>query len=199
MDEMAKKEFTVNGFLFGSKDDVELAKTELVTVKYIEKKIENRNIDEVLSVYQGALERKLFRTPIGYAYLHELRKRILLGGVPKESLQPIPIYQVYNNRLLEEEPHRREITVPKRKKKDGLKLSNRILIIVNIVLICLLIALFVISINGSSPTILNYRNVIQNEYSKWEQELKERESKVREKERIFNIEKTVDKKENVTE
>lgn len=74
MDNNTKKEFTVNGFLLGTKEDVELAKTELVTVKYIDKKIENRSANTVLSVYQGALERRLFRTPVGYSYLHDLQK-----------------------------------------------------------------------------------------------------------------------------
>ena len=40
-----------------------------------------------------------------------------------------------------------------------------------------------ITINGSNPNIINYERVLQNKYSQWEQELIQRESVIREKER----------------
>ena len=43
--------------------------------------------------------------------------------------------------------------------------------------------MFIISTTGSRPTILNYEKAIQNRYATWEQELNDRESAVREKER----------------
>ncbi len=187
MDNNTKKEFTVNGFLLGTKEDVELAKTELVTVKYIDKKIENRSANTVLSVYQGALERRLFRTPVGYSYLHDLQKRMLQGGIPREDIQPIPLYQVYNNSHLEDVP-KRIVTVAPKKKKDSSKIKIRALLTVNIVLIIIIVLLFAISINGNVPTVINYKNVIENEYASWQQELTERENKIREKERELNIE-----------
>ncbi len=187
MDDSIKSELSVNGFLFGSMDDVELADQELSTVKYIESRIQNRNADTILSVYQGAIDRKMFRTPIGYAYMHELQKRLVNLGVNKDDIPGIPLYQVYNNKLEEELKPRRSITVPVHKKRNAVVQMNRTLITVNIILILLLIALFVINIKGSTPTVLNYRYALENEYASWEQELKDRESAVREKERILNI------------
>lgn len=187
MDNNVKEEYTVNGFLFGSKTDVELAKNELNTVKYIDKKIENRNADTILSVFQGAVERKMFRTPVGYSYLHELQKRMASLGMDRRQIPPIPLFQVYNNQIDEEEKTRRTVTVPKRKRRNDVVRMNRTLILINVILVALIIALFAISLNGSSPTIMNYRTAIQNEYSGWEQELKERERAVREKEQAYNI------------
>ncbi len=187
MDESVKSEFTVSGFLFGSKEDVELAQQELSTVKYIEGRIQNRNADTILSVYQGAIDRKMFRTPIGYAFMHDLQKRMISAGMSKDSIPGIPLYQVYNNNLEEELKPRRNISVPVHKKKSAVIRMNRTLIMVNAILILLLIALFVISIKGSTPTVLNYKYAIENEYASWEQELRDREAAIREKERELDI------------
>lgn len=187
MDEEAKRELTVNGFQFGSKEDVELAEQELSTVKYIEGRIQNRGSDTIMSVYKGAIERKMFRTPVGYAYMHDLQKKMAAMGVRREDIPSVPLYQIYNNNLSEEVTPRRTITIPKRKKKSAIIRMNRTLIMVNIILILLIIALFVINIKGSTPTVLNYKYAIENEYASWEQELKERENAVREKERELNI------------
>ena len=187
MDEEAKRELTVNGVQFGSKEDVELAEQELSTVKYIEGRIQNRGSDTIMSVYKGAIERKMFRTPVGYAYMHDLQKKMAAMGVRREDIPGVPLYQIYNNNLSEEVTPRRTITIPKRKKKSAIIRMNRTLIMVNIILILLIIALFVSNIKGSTPTVLNYKYAIENEYASWEQELKERENAVREKERELNI------------
>ena len=188
MDEETRREYTVNGFLFGSKDDVELANQELSTVKYIESKIANRRSDTILSVYQGAIDRKMFRTPVGYAYMHDLQKKMASMGVRTDSIPGIPLFQVYNSNLDDELKPRRGIGVPKRKKKSAILRMNRNLIIANIILAVIIIALFVINIKGSTPTVLNYKNALENEYASWEQDLKQREDKIREKERELNIE-----------
>ena len=59
--------------------------------------------------------------------------------------------------------------------------------ILNILLILLVIAMFVITLTGNNPTILNYEQKLQNKYAGWEQELTERENAVREKERELSL------------
>lgn len=48
--------------------------------------------------------------------------------------------------------------------------------------------MFVITLQSDNPNILNYRQAITNEYASWEQELTERENKVREKEQKLGME-----------
>ena len=165
------RKYTVNGFQFGSDKDRELAETEYSSIQYINGKIENRSAETILSVYQGAIERKMFRTPVGYAYLHDLQKRMVSMGMPREKIPPIPLMQVFDNSATVEDKPRREVVANKRKKRNELREKNRILVIANIVLILLVIALFAISLKGSTPNMLNYRSAIINEYSSWEQEL----------------------------
>lgn len=129
----------------------------------------------------------MFRTPVGYAYFHDLQKRMVSMGMPREKIPPIPLMQVFDNSATVEDKPRREVVANKRKKRNELREKNRILVIANIVLILLVIALFAISLKGSTPNMLNYRSAIINEYSSWEQELSLREGQIREKEKELGI------------
>ena len=48
--------------------------------------------------------------------------------------------------------------------------------------------MFVITMKSDNPNILNYKKQILNEYASWEQELTERENRVREKEQELSME-----------
>lgn len=184
MDKEKKQEFTINGFLFGAKEDIEIAQQEMSAIQYIDKKIENKSGETILSVYQAALEKHLFKTPIGYSYLHDLQKRMLQAGINREKIQPVPLYQVFNNDYKEDI---KPVRIVKRiKKKDNTKSNLRTSVLFNFILFILVIVLFFISMTGNNPTVLNYRSAIENEYSSWEQKLTDRENAIREKERALN-------------
>ena len=184
MEQDTKKQYTVNGYLFGDQADVEIANQELSKIKYIEKKIERHNGETILAVYQAALEKKMFRTPVGYSYLHQMQKRLVNMGIDKNRIPAIPLYQVFNNNYkTEERPPR--LTVKKQVHPDVKKL--RYSIWGNVILVILVIVLFAITLTGENANVINYRHAIQNEYSEWEDELTERENIVREKERELGI------------
>ena len=67
------------------------------------------------------------------------------------------------------------------------KLEEKLLIEKIIIgfLILLVIGMFIIASMGNSPTILNYKKEIQNEYADWQTQLEEKESELRERERIL--------------
>lgn len=185
MNRETKEQYTVNGFLFGDKADVEIANQELSAMQFIEKKIEGKSAETILAVYQAALEKKMFRTPVGYSYLRELQKRILRGGIDKDRIPPISLYQVFNDAYkITERPKR--ITSIKKEKNPDRKLM-RISIWANIIMIVVIIMLFVITVTGENANVVNYRNAITNEFAAWEEELNDREQAVREKERELGI------------
>lgn len=176
--------YKVNGFVFGSTADSEMAKEELNAARYIEKKIENKSPETVLAIYNAAIEKKMFRTPVGYSYLHELQKRMVAAGISKEKIGGIPMYQIFNNNREEEKAPR---VIKVKKNREPWEKKNSILTMVNIVLVILVIIMFAISMSGSRPTVLNYRHAIENEYSSWKQELDEREKAINEKERELKL------------
>ena len=185
MNRETKDQYTVNGFLFGDKADVEIANQELSAIQFIEKKISGQSVETVLAVYQVALEKKMFRTPVGYCYLRDLQKRMIKGGVDKERIPPISLYQVYNDAYKVQERPRRITQTKKEINPDRRLMRNSIW--ANIIMFFIILALFIITLTGENANVLNYRNVITNEYSTWEEELKSREQAVREKERELGI------------
>ena len=185
MNRETKDQYTVNGFLFGDKADVEIANQELSAIQFIEKKISGQSVETVLAVYQVALEKKMFRTPVGYCYLRDLQKRMIKGGVDKERIPPISLYQVYNDAYKVQERPRRITQTKKEINPDRRLMRNSIW--ANIIMVFIILVLFIITLTGENANVLNYRNVITNEYSSWEEELKSREQAVREKERELGI------------
>lgn len=180
MDDKQKEQSTVNGFIFGSKHDVEKAEQELTAVKYIDKKLEGKSAETILSVYNASIEKKMFRTPIGYSFLHDLQKRMLKMGVKKENIVGIPLYQVFEGTKEEERPPR---VVQVVKQDKGLRRQNAILTLAVFILVVMIIVMFAMSMLGESPTILNYRRTVENEYAEWQQELTDKDNQLKEKER----------------
>ena len=184
MEQDTKKQYTIDGYVFGDMADVEIANQELCKINYIEKKIERHNGETILAVYQAALEKRMFRTPIGYNYLHQMQKRLVGMGIDKERIPPIPLFQVFNNKYKTEERKPR-LTVKKQIPMDVKKL--RYSIWVNVILFILVILLFAITVTGENANAINYRHAIQNEYSEWADDLMQREQIMREKERELGI------------
>ena len=68
-----------------------------------------------------------------------------------------------------------------------LKGRYRMSIILNLFLAAIIVLLFWITITGENTNALNYKRVLNNKYASWEEELKEREAVIREKERELQI------------
>ena len=63
----------------------------------------------------------------------------------------------------------------------------KISLIVNIILVIMVIAMFVITLKAENPNMINYRTAILNQYSEWEQELNEREATIKARELELGI------------
>ena len=179
----------VAGFQFGSDKDAELAKAEQQKVITLENRMDYSNIDTVLAIYDKAIENRIFQTPVGYAYLQKLQLFLKEQGIENERLKNIPLYNIYSanmNLRQQTAPARQRIT-PSKVVENKLKLKLKISQIINIVLVIMVIAMFAITIKSDNPNILNYETAITNKYATWEQELRQRETNVREKERELSI------------
>lgn len=174
-------EWEVGGFQFGSEKDVELAKQEQEKIEYLEKRMHYDQPQTVLTVYNMAVDNRTFQTPIGLRYLQKLHDFLMEQEIEGE-LRSIPLYQVYSYDPTEQVKPRiaqRRIQ-PSRYKQ--LRSSLRKSIILNIFLIVLVAAMFVITMTADQPNILNFERALVNKYAGWEQELAEREAALRERE-----------------
>lgn len=185
-----QKENEVDGYLFLNSKDASIAELEEKKIKYLTERIDYSNPEAVLKIYQKAIHDRIFKTPVGIAYLKDMQAYLLKQDeIPKEEILSIPLYQNYGGEIRESVSPVGDAYKKKAEKKEQKQTSNyRISILLNILLVITVIAMFVITLNASQPNILNYKKVITNQYAQWEQELTQREQAVREKERELQIE-----------
>ena len=173
-----------DGYLYGNEEDVNLAKEERKTARFLQSKINYDDAQTALKIYDKAIKDKIFKTPVGFEFLKVMRFEMIKRGVPAEKIQPIPLYLVFSK-----EAEKRPIRVYQVKERDDkLKENFRISLWANIALIVLVVGMFVITLFGNNTNIINYRYKIENEFVEWQQELEEREAVILEKEAESGIE-----------
>ncbi len=194
--------YIVEGYAFYSPQEAEKAEKELKKIRLLDEKLDADNLPAIRALYIKALDQEVFETQIGLTYLRNLQMHLIGEGYMGRDEKPIPIkysktqWEKELTRVFEEQ----DVIEKKVKEKADEKVSKarekttdarakiKTLYMTIAVLVVLIIAMFVISFTGKSPNVLNYRNAVINEYSEWEQELQEREEKIREKEAELNNE-----------
>lgn len=175
----------VGGYKFATVADAETARMEEKKVENLEQHLDYRKPQNVLLVYNKAIENQVFLTPIGLAYLRKMQTEMLKWGVPAEKIQPVTLYGTFSNKTENNSSIRRSIAARKPKVEYKGRFVTSLLI--NIILVLLVAGMFVVSWKSDVPNIVNYRTAVVNEYSEWEQQLEEREQAVREAERKLDI------------
>lgn len=178
-------ELVVGGYRFGTVADAETARMEQKKIANVEQHLDYHNPQNVLLVYNKAIDNRVFLTPLGMSYLHRMQDQMAKCGVPKEKIKPIPMYATFSNKTENSSSIRR--SVASRGQKVEFKGRFITSVCINVLLVAALSAMIVLAYVSEVPTIVNYKTAIVNEYSEWEQELSDREQAVREAERALNV------------
>ena len=157
-EEKDKRKFMVGGYEFTSKEDAQIAKDELNAIKYVSSKTNSKDPKQVYSLYNKIIERKLFSTQIGMNYLKSLQTFLYKSSeIPNDKIQPIPI----NTDTQDEINIRRERSEFKSELRDlSIKVARyknnftRVMII-NVILVIIIVAMFIILNTSSNPNIIN--------------------------------------------
>lgn len=184
---MNEEELIVGGYKFGTVADAETARMEQKKIASVEQHLDYHKPQNVLLVYNKAIDNRIFLTPLGMSYLHRMQSQMVKCGVPKEKIKPIPLYATFSNKTENNSSIRR--SMESRGTKAEFKGSFITSVCVNVLLALALMAMIVLSYVSDVPTIVNYKTAIENEYSEWEQQLTEREQAVREAERMLDMSK----------
>ncbi len=182
-----RSELQVDEFIYTTIEDAKLAAAEKKKIEYLETHMDISDTQKLLLLYEKVNRDRIFKTPVGIKYLEGLRMQLIESGVSEESIPFIQLYANYEPRPRE----RFDSTVRERmiqEKKDAVKKRLRLSLLLNVLLILAVIAMFVITLKSDNPNILNYERTLQNQYAIWEQELSERENKIRERERELDME-----------
>ena len=172
----------VEGYLFMNDVDAKAATEEKKKIQYLESKIDYSNIEVTLKIYEKAIKEKIFKTPIGYEYLNNMRREMMKKGMPEENIPPV---RLYKNFSVEEDNKPVRILQVKGAVEDDKELL-RFSLWLNIGLFLLVIGMLFITLMGENTNILNYRYKLENDYAIWEQELQEKEMELLEWEKSLN-------------
>ena len=177
-------ELVVGGYHFHSLSDADKARDEQKKIAYIEAHMNRDNPESVLTIYDKMLSNRIFVTPVGFGFLKEVREYLLQSeSIDNERVKPLELNQMYSlGKGLSEETELPQRKIIPAKKKNPYEERFFISLVLNIILIIGVIAMFIIATTSTNPNIINYENNIVNKYSEWEEELKEREQRVREAE-----------------
>lgn len=178
--------YRLEGFEFQTEAAYQEAKKETEVIAYIRQKTDLNNATTVLQLYDKLVERGTFTTPVGIAFLKELRDAVLrVGLVEEKALRPLPEPALEQVKMKQaSKPLTKEQKLIKAYQK---RCKNRAMVIV--ALSGVIAALFCIRLFGDNSPMHNYEMEIVNKYASWaddltqkEQELYDWENTLREKE-----------------
>ncbi len=175
----------VGGYRFGTAADAETARMEEKKIANVEQHLDYHKPQNVLLVYNKAIDNRVFQTPVGMTYLQKMQGQLAKCGIPQEKIRPIPLYTAFTNKTENNSSIRRSIAAraPKAEFKGRFIAS----VCINIMLVLALAVMIILSYESNVPNIVNYKTAIENEYAEWEQQLQQREDAVREAERSLGI------------
>lgn len=182
--EKRESDLVVDGYRFATVADAETARMELKKVESLEQKLDYRKPQNVLLVYNRAIDNRVFLTPIGLSYLQKIQKDMSKWGVPADKIRPVPLYATFSNKTA----NSRSIRLSVANRHPEYQGRFVVSLLINVVLAFMVAAMVVMAWNSETPNIVNYRQAVVNEYSQWEQELTEREQELRDAQRKLDVE-----------
>jgi hypothetical protein len=180
---MKEMEYNVSGYSFTNLQLYNDAKREAETVEYILANTDLSDQSKMIKLYHKLIERKTFKTIVGYSFLKELQEKILKEGViAKDNLPSIPVeldIKKYH-KLLDNMDQDREQKKKAAAEDYRIKLRNSR--IISMALFAIIIIMFLISIFGDRSVFRDYKNEVLDEYSSWKEDLEAREKALDERE-----------------
>lgn len=178
---MAEK-YLVEGYEFDSYAEAEEAKRELEAVQYLSQKTRQSSPETVCKIYRKLTEQEIFHTPVGLHYVktleNEIMQKNLMETVEKNQKPEKSEEQVQAETAAAELRKTREQL---RKLRDRLNTS----LILNGILIIAIAAMVYIASTSSNLNILNYETALQDKYSSWAEDLKDKEKQLKEREAVI--------------
>ena len=175
---MDKKEYIVESYVFQSIEQGRMAEKEKKMIELLIQKTDFNDKDALKNLYDNLVEKQLFKTPLGYDFMKQVRK-ILLDDfhIPEEEISCIPVSiptKTNSKTILEDE-------TLKEKLKNMTNQRNTF-VIITALLVCLVAGMFMMIAFSDNIGYINTENKILDKYCKWEEELKEKESELKERE-----------------
>lgn len=182
-----KEELIVGGYYFGSFDDAKQAQREIKNSEYLNDRVMSMNLKQKKAIYDKMLDEKVFKTPVGWEYLKYLRNLLEEDGMDMTQVRPIPLYITFTSKQDNKSYDHVARFHVNTGKSEFIKLKERsnVYLMVIFVLIVLVIGMFGITLTSSTPNIINYKTLIVDQYSSWEEALNQKEAELNEREKAL--------------
>ena len=156
--------------------DEALVRKEQQAVNYIRKNIDLDDIQVVEKVYNQLKRQATFQTPVGLNFLQELAEKIATVRA-EEAQKTDPETGIKLNLYTKDQvlAELKKVRAIQQKKVQLLTTST-------IILTVMVIVMFIITATSKLPTIINYKQMVTDEYANWDMELRNREDEVRRRE-----------------
>ena len=176
--------YIIEGFVFEDEQTAELAKKEQEGIRFIKERTALDNSEAVLKLYTKLLDQKLFVTPVGIRFMIELQNILLRSPeIAKNKITPIEVSAMVvkqEKKVEDVEVIKKEYAVKLKKAEETYKKPYHTALFFAIIFAVSVVGMFVITkVSGNNVNIINYRNEILNEYSQWEQQLKDKEAELK--------------------
>ncbi len=168
------------GVYYKAGRDAKLVMDEEAKIDIVKSKMDFDDPKQVLSIYNTVVSGDVFHSPVGFSFLAAVREYLLKNEIEEDEIRNVVMKQIFSPGLLEENEKKRKEKEAKKEKNYKIHLKQSLW--VNLALILLVVVMFIISMTSDSPTILDYKTKLNNSYAQREQELKDREEMVRQKE-----------------
>lgn len=180
--------YKVGEFEFSTEEQARNARKEAAGIKYIKSRTNMDDPNTVLTLYGRLIEKEVFETAVGYAFLGELRAYLQASPfIEDEDILPLPAAKQPAPEEKPAEAAKSEKTSAGKAKERRAKrpASNRqfnyrtgfwVSTFFAAVFAAALIGMFVITaLSVDNVNIINYENALIDKYEQWEQELDARE------------------------
>ncbi|MDY5576987.1 MAG: hypothetical protein SPF70_05850 [Lachnospiraceae bacterium] len=181
---MKNEKNVINGYCFENEESLKNAKNELEGIEYLKKRTNYSNPQNVWKIYHTVIEKRLFKTPVGYDFLKELQQYLEESKeIDNSQIAPIPVWESEKKG----KKVRFDFSGIKRAADKTSPYRNRFInmVILNVILLIILVLFIFISNNSHNLNIINYKNRIDAEYTekednlaKWEEEISLREQEL---------------------
>lgn len=175
----------VLGFDFESEEQFIQAKKELQAITYVKEQTKMDDPDVVLRVYSALVDQNAFETPVGYTFLEELQEYLkTVPYIKAEDIKPIKVRKVELPKEKEKKKEKKVVVKKVSNESPKYKILYRISLFFSIVFLLIIGGMFTITyLSGDNINIINYENKLIDKYESWDEELRQRESQLLDREK----------------
>ena len=176
--------YRLGEFEFQTEQAYQEAKKEVEVIAYLRQKTNLGNPNTALQLYEKLIARGTLTTPVGLAFLKELRDSVIrVGLVDEKGVPPLPkLKQEVPIKKTSLEKNKKEtistkekISAVEQKMLNKYQKRAKTMTLTVVMLTIVIIAFFCIELTGQDSPFQNYEMEVLNKYAGWADDLTQKE------------------------